>query len=61
RIRMIFEGHVIAESQGRENLTMTARQPGAYRVEVWRPYHGKERGWIFSNPIYVEDVPITGF
>ena len=54
RIKMIFEGKVVAESQGRENLTYTARQPGAYRVEVWRHYHGKERGWIFSNPIYVE-------
>jgi hypothetical protein len=59
RMKMIFEGQVIAESQGRENLMVTARNPGAYRVEVWREFRGQERGWIFSNPIYVEDIPFT--
>ena len=49
-------GNVVAESFGRENLTFTAQTPGAYRVEVWQDYKGKERGWIFSNPIYVEEA-----
>ncbi len=26
---------------------------GVYRVEVYRPYLGRRRGWIFSNPIYI--------
>jgi len=24
-----------------------------YRVEVFRTYLGKKRGWIYSNPIYL--------
>jgi hypothetical protein len=55
-IKIICEGKVVAESVGRENLTYTAQTPGAYRVEVWQHYLGKERAWIFSNPIYVADV-----
>ena len=53
-IKVIHNGKVVAESQGRENLTYTAQAPGAYRAEVWREYLGKERAWILSNPIYVE-------
>jgi len=52
---MICGGKVVAESVGRENLTYTAQTSGAYRVEVWQNYQGKERAWILSNPIYVED------
>ncbi|MBE2192585.1 MAG: PHP domain-containing protein [Anaerolinea sp.] len=55
--KLIHQGKVVAETTGRENLTFTAKQPGAYRVEVWRDYKGMERMWILSNPIYVEDVP----
>ena len=28
-------------------------EPGVYRVEVYIPYRGKRRAWIFSNPIYI--------
>ncbi|HRE49053.1 MAG TPA: CehA/McbA family metallohydrolase [Aggregatilineales bacterium] len=52
--KVIHEGKVIAETTGRENITFTAKRPGAYRVEVWHIYKGIERAWIFSNPIYVE-------
>jgi len=52
-IKIISEGKVVAESTGRENLTYTAQQPGAYRAEVWKSYHGRERAWVLSNPIYV--------
>ncbi len=34
-------------------ITHIAAEPGAYRIEAWRNYLGKKRGWIFSNPIYV--------
>ena len=30
------------------------KEPGAYRVECWIDYLGKKRGWIFSNPIYIQ-------
>jgi hypothetical protein len=29
------------------------REPGCYRVEVWRRVLGRHRPWIYSNPIYV--------
>ena len=38
---------------GRE-LTHIAHEPGAYRIEAYRRHLGRRRGWIFSNPIYVE-------
>ncbi len=58
-IKLIRHGDVVAEARNLENLTYTAHQTGAYRVEVWRNYRGKERCWILSNPIYIEDVRRT--
>ncbi len=58
-IKIIHRGKVIAESEGRENLTITAQEPGPYRTEIWHQYNGKERAWILSNPIYIEDTPYT--
>lgn len=55
-IKIICNGVVVAETKGWENLTHTAQAPGAYRAEVWLDYEGKERCWILSNPIYVEDT-----
>ncbi len=57
RIRIIRYGEVVAEESNTENLTHVVREPGAYRVEVWRGYRGLERMWILSNPIYVEPNP----
>jgi hypothetical protein len=34
-------------------ITFSPTQPGAYRLETRRPFRGRMRGWIFSNPIYV--------
>ena len=53
--KMIHQGKVVAEVEDRENMTYTAHAGGAYRVEVWIEYKGKERMWILSNPIYIED------
>ena len=44
--RVVTQGHTSA-------LTYQVRDPGVYRVEVWKQRWGKQRGWIFSNPIYV--------
>jgi hypothetical protein len=52
RLRLIRDGEVVAEGAG-ETLTFRPDRPGAYRAEAWRSYRGVERGWIFSNPIYV--------
>lgn len=52
-IRLICNGETVAEIQNEQNLTYMAIDSGAYRVECRIPYEGQERGWIFSNPIYL--------
>ena len=34
-------------------LHFPVKEPGVYRLEAWKKAWGKERGWIFANPIYV--------
>lgn len=52
-IRLIRDGNCVAEEEKETNLTHIPIEPGAYRVECKIPYKGKERGWIYSNPIYL--------
>ena len=52
RLVLLRNGERVAETQGR-TLAFQPAQPGAYRVEAWRRYRGRARGWIFSNPIFV--------
>jgi hypothetical protein len=47
------DGKVIQTWKNRETCSYIATEPGVYRVEVWRNYLGRRRGWIFSNPIYI--------
>ena len=54
RIKIIHNGRMVHDQTPVEKVTFVAREAGAYRVEVWREYEGKERCWILSNPIYVE-------
>ncbi len=53
RIRLVRHGEVVAEARAATNLTHTPLEPGAYRVECLIPFEGEERGWIYSNPIYL--------
>jgi hypothetical protein len=53
-IHLIKDGQSIRKLMG-EALTFIAEEPGAYRVEVYKHFLGKMRGWIFSNPIYVRE------
>ena len=53
RIRVIRHGQVMAEAERDSNLAYMPSEPGAYRVECYIPYEGQERGWIYSNPIYL--------
>ncbi len=55
RIRLIRNGQVIKQVENRQVLTHITTEPGVYRAEAYRPYMGKMRGWIFSNPIYVRE------
>ncbi|HEY3316011.1 MAG TPA: hypothetical protein VGL40_12135 [Bacillota bacterium] len=48
-------GVTMATAVGRD-LTYEAKDLGAYRVEVYYRLLGRDRPWIFSNPIYVKPV-----
>ncbi len=54
RLVLLRDGEPVSGGQGRR-LDFTPRRAGAYRVEAWRRYRGRERAWIFSNPIFVTD------
>ncbi len=54
-IRLIRDGQVIRRAKG-EAMVQIVRQPGAYRIEAYRRFLGRRRGWIFSNPIYVRET-----
>ena len=51
--QLLRDGQIIQQWQNRETGSFVATKPGVYRMEVYRPYLGQRRGWIFSNPIYV--------
>lgn len=55
-LRLIRDGAVVAEASG-QTLTHRPDRPGAYRVEAWKSYRGRARGWVFSNPIYLGPAP----
>lgn len=52
-IRLLRNGKAVKTAAHAQALTWLAMEPGAYRVEVYRRYRGRRRGWIFSNPIYI--------
>ncbi len=52
-IHLLKDGKIIARRLNGQDLTYIATEPGIYRVEVFRNYLGKKRGWIYSNPIYI--------
>ncbi len=53
KCRLLKDGEVAQTWEDRETCTYITSQPGVYRVEVYLPFLGKPRGWIFSNPIYL--------
>jgi hypothetical protein len=54
RLRLLRDGRPVVQT-GSDRLALVTREPGVYRVEATRPYAGRERGWIYSNPIYVRE------
>ena len=52
QIKLIKDGKCI-KSIHADTLLHVTDGPGVYRVEAYKQYLGKQRGWIFSNPIYV--------
>lgn len=53
--RLLCNGQPVRIWKDREICAQTVSKPGAYRVECYIDYLGKQRGWIFSNPIYVKE------
>jgi hypothetical protein len=58
-IHLLKEGKRIYASQNNDRMAYPIVEPGAYRVECYRDYLGKKRGWIYSNPIYVVKEQLT--
>lgn len=52
-IRLIKDGNIIQSWKNQLSCTHITTDPGVYRIEVYRRYLGRLRGWIYSNPIYV--------
>jgi hypothetical protein len=52
-IRLMKDGAVLQTWMNQMSCTHITTEPGVYRVEVYRNYLGRKRGWIYSNPIYV--------
>lgn len=50
---LIKNGAIIHTWADRDVASHITTDPGIYRVEVYRDYLKKRRGWIFSNPIYI--------
>lgn len=51
-IRLIHNGTPLTEQDDSDLMVKTIDKPGAYRMEAILNHLGKQRGWIFSNPIY---------
>lgn len=51
--RLLQNGKVIGNWTRHQVCTHITTEPGIYRVEVFKTYLGRKRGWIFSNPIFV--------
>lgn len=52
-IRLFHNGRELAAGSGR-HLGWRAKEPGAYRAEVWKQRRREDLPWIFSNPIYLK-------
>lgn len=51
-IRLIHNGNVIYKQNKANRMIYTLSQSGYYRVECSIPFINKERGWIYTNPMF---------
>jgi len=52
-MRLIKDGECIHEKSRINDVNFPIHSPGVYRVEIYRRFKGRNRAWIFSNPIYI--------
>jgi hypothetical protein len=50
---LIKDGALVKTWNNKKICTYITNEPGIYRIECTIPYLGKNRGWIYSNPIYL--------
>ena len=53
--RLIRNGELLDSRKVSQGYSWAVTQPGVYRVECYRRYLGRKRGWIFSNPIWITE------
>jgi hypothetical protein len=51
---LIKDGKLEKKWNNQTIISYSTSKPGVYRVEAFIPYMGRQRGWIFSNPIYLK-------
>ena len=51
--KLLKDGKPLRTWHNHDRCTYITAEPGVYRVEAYIDYLGMQRGWIFSNPIYV--------
>jgi hypothetical protein len=54
-LKLVRAGQAVVWEGNGDRVDFRATLPGAYRLEAWRLFRGRERGWIFSNPIYLTE------
>jgi hypothetical protein len=52
-LRLIKDGHLLFKWDHQTACTHITTESGVYRIEAYKNFLGKKRGWIYSNPIYV--------
>lgn len=52
---LIKDGVRIKKWRNRLEHSFKPTSAGVYRVEVFLPFRGRRRGWIYSNPIYIRE------
>lgn len=63
RFVIIKDGERILESDAARNLSLEAKEPGAYRVEAYLDSLGApfdKMPWVMTNPIYVRSASTLG-
>ncbi|MCD6576736.1 MAG: PHP domain-containing protein [Anaerolineaceae bacterium] len=51
---LLRNGYHYHDCSEKKNIEISVTSPGIYRVECYKKFLGRKRGWIFSNPIYIE-------
>jgi hypothetical protein len=52
QLRLLKDGQIVAQARGK-GLKWQTNEPGIFRVEAYRRFWGQQRGWVFTNPIYI--------